>query len=177
MNRNNGLFWHCCLSIAALFMLALSPASHALPEDKDQPIELKADSAEMDDKKGISVYIGKVFLKQGSMEIEADKITIYSDDQGVSQMIAVGRPVKFRQRPNPQDPLTKGFALKMDYDVGADFATFTEKAKLIQGGDTFKGDRIEFDLGKDIVSAFSDSNDPDKRVIMVLQPRKKEGSK
>ncbi|MEH6624859.1 MAG: lipopolysaccharide transport periplasmic protein LptA [Motiliproteus sp.] len=172
MNRDKGLFFHCRMAIATAIMLTLPLTTHALPGDKDQPIQLTADSAEMDDKKGISVYIGKVFLKQGSLEIEADKLTIYSDQQGVSQLIAIGRPVKFRQQPNPQDPLTKGFALKLEYDVAADFATFTDKAKLLQGGDTFKGDRIELDLSKDIVTASSNSKNPDERVQMILQPRK-----
>ncbi len=177
MNRDKRLLKQCCIAVTSLVLLLLPLSSKALEGDKDQPIQLTADSAEIDDKKGISVYIGKVFLKQGSLEVEADKLTIYSDEQGVSQMIAVGRPVKFRQQPKPKDPLTKGYALKMEYDVAADHATFIEKAKLLQGGDTFKGDRIEFDIGKDVVSAFSDSKDPKDRVQMVIQPRKKTAGK
>ncbi len=173
MSRNNRSSCRWILPLMTVFSLLLPLTAQALPDDKDQPIQLTADSAEMDDKKGVSVYIGQVFLKQGSLEIEADKITIYSDDQGVSQMIAVGRPVKFRQQPQIDSPLTRGFARKVEYEADIDRATFIDQAKLIQDGDTFHGDRIEFDIEKDIVSAFSDDKKPDQRVRMVIQPRKK----
>ncbi|OMH30363.1 lipopolysaccharide transport periplasmic protein LptA [Motiliproteus sp. MSK22-1] len=159
------------LSILTITSLALFPqTAQALPDDKDQPIQLAANSAEMDDKKGISVYIGKVFLKQGSLEIEADKITIYSDEQGVKEIVAIGGPVKFRQQPKEKDPITKGFASKVEYHADTDQAIFTTNAKLVQGGDVITGDQIKFDIEKDVATASSQGKN--KQVEMVIQPRK-----
>ena len=171
MNRDN-VSTPVWLSLLTALIVLLSPINaSALPDDKDQPIQLTADSAEMDDQKGISVYVGAVFLKQGSLEIEADKLTIYSDEQGVKEMIAIGRPVKFRQRPNLEDPLTKGFALRVEYDADIDRAIFIDEARLIQGGDTITGDHIKFDIEKDVATA--SSKNTKKQVEMVIQPRKK----
>lgn len=159
------------LSITAGFSLII--ASHttlALPDDKDQPINLKADSAEIDDQKKVSVYIGNVFLKQGSMELRADKLTVYSDDNGVKEMVAVGKPVNFRQQGEVDGPWTKGYALKVEYFAEIDEAIFIDKAKLIQDGDTFTGDRIRFEIEKDIVTATS--HNKGSQVEMILPPRK-----
>ncbi len=174
MNRNNSCR-HCYLSLTLTALLCwLSSAALALPDDKNQPIQLKADSAEMDDRKGISVYIGQVHVKQGSLEIEADKVTIYSDDQGVKQIVAIGRPVKFRQQPKIDEPLTEGFALTLEYYADIDRAVFIDQAKLIQGGDTFTGDRIQFELEQDIVTASSKGKQAGSQVEMFLPPRKKQ---
>jgi lipopolysaccharide export system protein LptA len=43
----------------------------ALSSDREQPINLEADAADIDDLKGISIYTGNVVLTQGSMVIKS----------------------------------------------------------------------------------------------------------
>lgn len=159
-------------TLLILTTLALGSHAMALPTDKDQPIQLKADSAEIDDQKKVSVYVGNVFIKQGSMEMRADKITIYSDEQGVKEMVAIGKPVDFQQQGEVDGPLTKGYALRVEYYADKDEAVFINKAKLIQDGDTFTGDRILFEIEKDVVTATS--HNEGSQVEMILPPRKKD---
>ncbi|MEY3041343.1 MAG: hypothetical protein RLZZ174_425, partial [Pseudomonadota bacterium] len=53
-------------SLVLLVLLALASVSHALPEDEQQPIEIEADRAELDDATGTATYSGAVRLDQGS---------------------------------------------------------------------------------------------------------------
>lgn len=157
--------------LSILAMCTISPSLMALPDDKDQPIQLRADSAEIDDKQQVSVYAGNVFLKQGSMELKADKITVYSDDDGVKEMVAIGKPVDFKQQREVNGPFTTGKAQRVEYFADIDEAVFINKAELVQDGDVFKGDRIKFEMENDIVTATS--HNKGSQVIMTLPPRKK----
>ena len=62
--------------LALLF--ALSCSAHALSSDKDQPIELAADSVDVDEGKGVSTYKGNVDLRQGSMKLLATVPNMYA---------------------------------------------------------------------------------------------------
>ena len=48
--------------------LALGSAgAWALPSDREQPIRVQADTAELDDKQGVAVYRGDVVITQGTL--------------------------------------------------------------------------------------------------------------
>jgi lipopolysaccharide export system protein LptA len=47
-----------------LTLMALAPHVSALSSDKDQPVEIQADFAEMDDISGTTDYIGNVIVTQ-----------------------------------------------------------------------------------------------------------------
>lgn len=160
---------HIVKTLVLAFFCTLTSLTWALPSDKDQPIQLKADMAEIDDKNKVSVYVGNVFVKQGSLEITADKITVYSDENGVKEMIAVGKPVYFEQQSKVDAPLTKGYGLTMEYYVDQDLTILIEEAKLTQAGDIFTGDRIEYEMDVDVVTATSEK--PGSQVEMILPPR------
>lgn len=163
------------LAMSAL-LLACSHAALALPEDRNQPVQLKANSAELDDRKGVSVYIGQVHIKQGSMEIFSDKATIYSDDQGIKQIIATGNPVRFKQKPAVDKPWTHGRSLIMEYHADIDRVILKEEAELTQAEDRFKGDRIQLDIESDVVTATSKGKQQGSQVEMFLPPRNKDNN-
>lgn len=58
------------LVLATGFSL-LSGLAHALPSDSSQPINIQADSAELDDKRGIAIYRGDVVITQGTLKSPA----------------------------------------------------------------------------------------------------------
>src|SRR5690554_7405256 len=60
----------------------LSSLAHALPSDSQQPIHVKADSAEMDDKRGVAIYRGDVIITQGTLKITGDTVTITLNNEG-----------------------------------------------------------------------------------------------
>lgn len=155
------------------------PLGHALPEDRDQPIRVSADSATINDKTGITTYKGNVVITQGSLLIEAEHVELYRNDGGVEKLIAKGKPSHFRQQSRKDSPYSDAWGLNMLYMLDDEELTITREAKVIQGEDTFTGEKIVYDLSRSIVNAFgnaegeSESATGSGRVNMIIQPKSK----
>ncbi len=153
----------------------------ALATDRDQPIELEADTADIDDLKGISIYTGNVILTQGSMVIKADKLTLYNDkDKELEKAVAVGNKklASFKQRPEGKPLDFKARAETMIYYLKKDKIHLLKKAHVQQDGDTFSSNKIIYDTKKETVIATSQKDSQGKpvagsnRVKVTIQPRK-----
>lgn len=162
--------------------LFLAPiTAMALSTDRDQPIELEADKADIDDLKGISIYTGNVVLIQGSMQIKAHKLTLYNDkNRQLEKAVAVGADGKlatFKQRPEGKDKDLRARAKTMIYFLKKDKIHLLKKAHVWQGGDTFSGDKIIYDTKQETVIASSQKDKHGKpvntgeRVRVTIQPK------
>lgn len=160
-------------ALALLAAWLLTPFVHALPSDKEQPIHIKSDTAEIDDAKGISIYRGNVNIDQGSMNLKAEVVTIYNDEEGISKVIAVGSPAHYRQQSEENEPFTHAFGNTINYFLADERIELRKNAKLQQEQDSFTGDRIDYDMKTRKVNAYSNqTSGNDSRVQMVLQPKK-----
>ncbi len=133
------------LLLSSLLLIASSLAL-ALPDDANQPISIVADSAIKDDKLGLTIYEGNVSITQGSLNILADKVTVFIVAEQVSKMIAIGKPASFKQQHNidAKDVIAK--ADTIDYFILDKKITLTENALLNQGGSILTGKVINYDL-------------------------------
>ena len=149
-------------------LLGWSPLASALSTDRQQPAYIEADRAELDDRTGVSIYIGNVRITQGSMRLTADRLTVHSEDGEIVKAHAVGSPATFRQRPDGKDTDVEAEALEMDYLAREGRIVLMKKAEVRQDGDRFRSERIVYDLERDQVNAGGGGND---RVRIILQPR------
>ena len=156
----------------AFILISLSTPLWALSSDKQKPVEVEADSFNLDDAKKITVYSGNVIITQGSMEIMAEKVTIYGARGTTDKVIAIGNPVKFKQQPDGSQGLIRGEANRFDYLVTRDTLILIDKATLWQDGSTFTSDRIEYDSKRSVIKA-GDKKSGSKRVKITLEPAKK----
>ena len=155
--------------ISLLAALLLSASVLALPEDREQPIRLQADRASFEQRTGVSVYEGNVEVSQGTLYLAADRATVHFDDEGrFLRMEAVGTPTRFRYQPDINRPPINGTGERIDYDVQTRKVRVIGNAHFVQGGDTFSGDRIEYDLSRDVVQA---SGREGERIQFTIQPR------
>ncbi|MFP5414679.1 MAG: lipopolysaccharide transport periplasmic protein LptA [Gammaproteobacteria bacterium] len=156
-----------------LAFLALAPAatSWALPGDRQQPMYVESDSASRDDRSGVTTYIGSVRVDQGSMHIEADKVTVYMAAGGkdVDRIVCEGKPATYRQQPKPDAEIAKAHAEVIEYQVAKDFIVLTRAARLEQGGSILEGERITYDIAKDQMQARGGENNG--RIRMVIPPQ------
>ena len=169
--------------IWVIFSLVCSAEVLALASDRDQPIELEADTADIDDLKGISIYTGNVVLVQGSMVIKAHKLTLYNDNnKELEKAVAEGTKGKlatFKQRPEGKDKDFRARASTMIYYLKKDKIHLLKNAFVWQGGDTFSGDKIIYDTKRETVVAKSKKDkhgQPIKsggRVKVTIQPKSK----
>lgn len=169
--------WINLLSLAVIASGFWSINSVALPDDRDQPIHITADTASINDKTGITTYKGNVVITQGSILIEGDHVDMYRGDDGVEKMIAKGTPAHFRQQPEVDSAFSDAWGLHILYMIDDEKLTITQQAKVVQEQDTFTGEKIIYDLEKSIVDAFGTADgkaNTDKgRVNMVIQPKSK----
>ena len=154
------------------FTLNLSSLAHALPTDQDEPIYVEADSANIDEAKGITRYTGSVIITQGSMVLKGETVDLLrGNDDTINQIISKGAPAYFEQRPQLDQEITYATGSTLDYTVSSQLLLITGDAKVTQGGDEFTGAQINYDMANSKVKAFS-SESGNQRVKMVLQPKK-----
>ena len=65
--------------------------------DRDQPVNLEADRATVQDANKLATFTGNVVLTQGTLVIRADKMTVKEDASGFQYATAFGNLVSFRQ--------------------------------------------------------------------------------
>lgn len=162
---------HPRINFLAAAALAIPMLAHGLATDKDKPIELNADSAELDQTTGTSVYTGNVVITQGSLKVNADKVTVYTADGGVQRIVGVGSPARFRQRPEGKDEDVKGEGRTLEYLAASRELVITTNAMVEQGGDVLKGDQIRYQLNTDRVQA-SRGAGQEERVRILLSPQR-----
>jgi lipopolysaccharide export system protein LptA len=162
--------------ITLIILLASLPfAAQALEEDVNKPIEVEADSVEIDEGSGKSIYKGNVILIQGSIRLAADRITIIQHDTKSDQIIAVGRPAVLTQKPANGKKPVKGHSKRMEYSVDSDILYLIGNATLIQDQDTFKSDRIAYDRKKSLIKGGTSAQGKQRvRVTIKSNSNKKE---
>lgn len=157
-----------------------SASAWALPSDREQPIRVQADSAELDDKQGVAVYRGGVVITQGTLKITGDTVTITQDANGeIEVFTSVGKPAYYEQKPAEDKEIVKAYGLTIQYYATDERIVLIDQAKVIQQGNVFEGEKIVYDTQRQIVNAGratgSNVSVPRPRIDMILQPRKKNG--
>ena len=134
------------LALTLVLALSLTAPALALESDQQQPLSLESDAAEMDEAKRLSVYTGKVIVRQGTLEIHADQVTIHhAVDKRPELIIATGQPATYQQRVEGEERPIQAEALRMEYQATKDEITLIDQAVVFQGTDTFRSDRIVYD--------------------------------
>ena len=142
LNQDNPL---SKLILAAILASAMNCA-YALSTDKQQDIEIQADSAEMDDIKGITIYRGDVIVDQGSIHMTGDIMTVYNDANGETELVIMeGKKATYRQLPDDSKIYDEAEALQMEYYALKDYVILIDEALVTQEGLRFSGSRIEYD--------------------------------
>ena len=155
-------------ALLVCLLLALPVAALALPEDRDQPIRITADQALRDEKQGFTVYSGNVNMDQGTLHIDADKITVYHMEEEADRIVAEGSPAHLQQQPEPEKPLVHAEARVIEYFKAEDRVQLREAAKIEQDGSIVTGDTIDYFITEQLVRADSDEADTGSRVEVVI---------
>jgi lipopolysaccharide export system protein LptA len=162
-------------TVAILCSLFVHQASQALPSDREQPIHIRSDRAERDDKNAITTYIGNVELDQGTLHIEADKIIITQLDGELAKIQALGKPARLQQLPEENKAIVYAKGEIIDYYAAKELLVLTRQASIEQDGTQVDSEQIEYLMAQEIVKAKGnkDQGEGDGRVHVVLPPNKK----
>lgn len=156
------------LLLAALAGAALTPAAAS------EQINLDADQAEINNATGVSVYTGDVVLTRGGRRITGDRMTVYLDQGGDQQtldhVVVEGEPAVYNQEGTEERRPVEAEAPRMEYYAsGPERVVLLQGGKIVQGRNTFTGERIEYNIAADVVDARGEP-DSDRRVQITLFP-------
>jgi len=155
------------LLLAALCLLPLG--AQALGTDRNQPIDIHADRVNIDEKRGYSEYLGHVEMTQGSLRLEADRVLIYQRGGRLQKVQAHGDPARFSQLPDGRKTRIRAQAQSMEYDADSGQLVLSGQARVVQGANTFAGERIDYNTHNATVRA-SKGEHGQGRVHAIIEP-------
>ena len=140
--------------VIMLFLVFFTSLVFALPEDAKQPIEIEAYSVFVDENKGFNEFSGNAEVRQGSILLLAELIQVQTKNEEVMSVVAKGslqKPAKYSQNQENQERFVEATATLITYDVDGGMVFLVGHAHLIQGFDSFSGDRLTYDINNDRV--------------------------
>ncbi|MFQ5489052.1 MAG: lipopolysaccharide transport periplasmic protein LptA [Gammaproteobacteria bacterium] len=164
---------HLPLSMRLLLLLmalCLPATLSALPSDREQPIYIEADSVEIDDASGISIYRGNVHYIQGTTELTADEATVYSEQRKFKKLVATGDPAHYTTLPEGKQEKMTAEALTIIYLTDQEIYEFHEEAHLWHKDSEVFGAFISYDAQRNLVTAHKNEKE---RVKAILVPETK----
>jgi|TARA_B110000902_G_scaffold267307_1_gene360212 lipopolysaccharide export system protein LptA len=162
--------------VVGVLLFAVSGSVLALPGDRDHPITIDADSAERSEKTGVTSYIGSVELTQGSLNILADKIDIYTINGEVDHALATGQRAYFTQQQSIDKQPIKAWALTIKYALNDEIINLLGDARIEQNGSTVTSPEIDYYAEQELVKAKGGVQGSKDRVHVMLPAQNKSGA-
>ncbi|MBV2130179.1 lipopolysaccharide transport periplasmic protein LptA [Arsukibacterium indicum] len=155
-----------------LFAALMSANSYAADADYSQPIAITSDNNETSIKENVSVYTENVEIRQGSLNIKADRLEINaSAGKGNEVFITTGNPVRYSQLLDGDVPVNAR-AAEIRYDLASRTLTLSGNAELSQSGSQVQAAVIRYNIETQQISA--ESGEQKKRVTTIFTPENKE---
>ena len=162
------------LALALCSTMALADAT-----DREKPISVEASSFKADQVNQVATYTGNVVVRQGTLQMNGNKLVITENAKGYRPMELFGKNATFRQR---RDPQAKGIeewfeaeAQRIVYEESNGIITLYQNAKVArtENGvvkDQTEGSRIVYDShrSRTIIQGSAGG-----RASMVIAPRNK----
>jgi len=156
--------------LSLLFVLFTPALALALDSDTEQPVYVDADSQQLDMQSNKATFIGNVKLKQGSININADKVVVERDpkDSTIRRIEGYGNLATFSQLSEDGKTLY-GEAKELYYVMVDDQLTMIDQAMLPQDDSVIRGSKITYNISSQKLIA--DGKQQGDRVSTVLQPQ------
>ncbi|MGY6633563.1 MAG: LptA/OstA family protein [Alkalilacustris sp.] len=144
--------------LAFLACLALMPAPSSaqtqvpfagLALERDDPIEVVAESLDVDQQAGTALFVGSVVVEQGAMRLAADRLLVVygqaaeTGGNRISRLNAEGSVIL-----TTPEETAEGAAAVYDLDRGE--VVMTGDVLLLQGPNVLAGDRLVIDIASGV---------------------------
>ena len=152
--------------IFSLFICA-NIANHAFArtDDSEKPIHITADTAELNDKTGVSIYRGDVEMIQGTTILTGDIITVYTKNNQVVKMISVGNLATYQETTDDGD-IVYAESEEMIHNSAEKKIELFRRGKITQVGNVIKSDYILYLTEEGLI----DTGTKKDRIQITIQP-------
>ncbi|TAN46786.1 MAG: lipopolysaccharide transport periplasmic protein LptA [Methylococcaceae bacterium] len=152
-------------------ILLMPMLAKALESDSKEAIYVDSDTATYDDQKGVAIYTGNVHSVQGTLKTDSHQLTVYLNQGSIDKILAVGSPrVHIVQTPEAGKGAIDATSEKAEYYPGQYRLILIGKAVVVQSGNTYSSDRIEYDT-RNSVAVAGEKSSGSKRVHTVIGPK------
>ncbi len=155
------------------WLLVVTTTAWALPSDRQAVAQLEAGQAELDEPRGISIYLDAVHYRQGTLDLRADKLVLHSRNGELERIVAHGRPARLRQRLAGDEQDARAEAATIEYDLVKGRLILRGNGHMWREDDEFIGDVITYDEASDTVKA--KGRDAGQRIRVIIHPKGKSG--
>lgn len=160
--------------IVCVLLLLLTSSCFALPEDKNEVINVRANSADLNQEKHMGKYIGSVELDQGSTHVRAaEAITEGNEKNELIKAVAKGNEKEqahYWALTAQDKPPMHAYADNIYYYPERHLIELVGNAKVEQGTDSFSAPKISYDTEHQHVITQSDGKN---RTVIIIHPEKK----
>ncbi len=152
------------LSVVALFATS---TTLALESDRQQPLEINADSSDGTLGDGRAELRGNVLIRQGTLLIKAEVAEVEKVEGRVREVILTGTPVHLEQEIEQQGRV-QATANRIEYQVATGLVTLMGAADVNHPQYRVSGDVLKYDLN---IQHFQGSGQSDNgRIRIELEP-------
>lgn len=156
-------------AVNLLLLAALVAATPALAKssDRQQPMDISADNTDavMQDN-GMSVLQGNVSIRQGTLEVNADRAEVHRVAGDIQRIVLTGAPARLRQVSDTGETM-EAQARQVTYTLSEDIMLLTGAVEVRQPRGTLSGETVRYDIGTGRLNGGGDG----QRVNMRILPK------
>ena len=161
-------------ALAALVLSLAAAPAHALESDREEPLDVNADSSDGTLGDGVATLRGNIEIRQGTLLIRADVASVQKSDGRVQRIELNGTPVTMQQEIEEQGQVTAE-ARTMEYEVATGIVTLTGTADVVHPQYHISGEVLVYDMNQ---QHFRGSGDEESgRIRIRLDPEVIDGAK
>ncbi|MDH4134305.1 MAG: lipopolysaccharide transport periplasmic protein LptA [Gammaproteobacteria bacterium] len=151
-------------------LLALLPLSLPAADDarRTQPVHLRADRIDIDQKTGASLYQGRVVFSQADFRLTAAQASTTSRAGQLEKVMAQGKPLTFRDRRDGDQEYIEGSADRAELEAIAKRLHLFGAVDIRRGADRFSAAIVHYDQAAGTLIAEGDAR---QRVRAALKPQ------
>jgi len=144
-------------------------AETTIASDFTLPVTLTSNHQALDGKKKTSIFTDNVVIRQGSLELLAERVELDATGGKRNEIIiASGNPASYKQRLE-DGTMVEAKASEIIYTVASRTISLKGQASIVQNDVTVDGDAILFDMAKEQILASTDENSSGP-VTTVISP-------
>ena len=155
------------LSVTLLALALAAGPALARSTDRQQPMDIDANNIDAllsDD--SVSTLQGGVRIRQGSLEVDADRAEIHRKAGEIDRIVLTGSPARLRQVSDQGEPMDAS-AARIVYTISSEVMVLSGNVVITQPRGNLRGETVKYD----ITTGRLDGGGDGQRVSMRIMPK------
>ncbi len=156
----------------SLLILCLAASGQVLAKstDRSQPMDIDADRTDAllgDD--AVSVLEGNVKIRQGSLEVDADRAEVHRRAGDIDRIVLTGAPARLRQVSDTGEPMDAR-ARQVTYTLASEVMVLTGGVVIEQPRGNLRGETIKYNVDTGRLDGGGDGQRVSLRILPKTAP-------